>query len=68
MAESPHSEAKRRRTSTTETSKYPVVAGYRISTYAAPGTVLSMNEQKIIYHAWRSEYPHTHFATPDFSR
>ncbi|KAL6861960.1 hypothetical protein J3F83DRAFT_746291 [Trichoderma novae-zelandiae] len=59
MAESPHSQAKRRRTSTTETSKYPVIAGYRISTYAAPGTVLTVNEQKVIYHAWRkSGSPH----------
>ncbi|PTB62140.1 hypothetical protein BBK36DRAFT_1129769 [Trichoderma citrinoviride] len=59
MAESPQSQAKRRRTSTTETSKYPVVAGYRISTYAAPGTSLTLNEQRIIYHAWRkSGSPH----------
>lgn len=56
MAESAQSQAKRRRTSTAEISKYPVIAGYRISTYAAPGTVLTMNEQKIIYHAWKSEY------------
>ncbi|KAF3074197.1 hypothetical protein CFAM422_003599 [Trichoderma lentiforme] len=53
MAESTQSQAKRRRTSTAEISKYPVIAGYRISTYAAPGTVLTMNEQKIIYHAWK---------------
>ncbi|KAL7942063.1 hypothetical protein V8C42DRAFT_333481 [Trichoderma barbatum] len=59
MAESLHSLAKRRRTSTAETSKYPVIAGYRISTYAAPGTVLTMNEQKVIYHAWKkSGSPH----------
>lgn len=61
MAESTQSQAKRRRTSTAEISKYPVIAGYRISTYAAPGTVLTMNEQKIIYHAWKSEYFHTFF-------
>ncbi|KAL7809034.1 hypothetical protein V8C26DRAFT_412251 [Trichoderma gracile] len=59
MAESSDSQTKRRRTSTMETSKYPVVAGYRISTYAAPGTSLTMSEQKIIYHAWRkSGSPH----------
>ncbi|KAL7784540.1 hypothetical protein V8C37DRAFT_395782 [Trichoderma ceciliae] len=59
MAESPHSQAKRRRTSTSETNKYPVVAGYRISTYAAPGRVMTLNEQKMIYHAWRkSGSPH----------
>ncbi|QYS99602.1 PHD-type domain-containing protein [Trichoderma simmonsii] len=59
MAESAQSQAKRRRTSTAEISKYPVIAGYRISTYAAPGTVLTMNEQKIIYHAWKkSGSPH----------
>ncbi|UKZ78303.1 hypothetical protein TrVFT333_006039 [Trichoderma virens FT-333] len=59
MAESPNSQAKRRRTSTAESSRYPVIAGYRISTYAAPGTVLTMNEQKIIYHAWKkSGSPH----------
>ncbi|KAH0490064.1 hypothetical protein TgHK011_001549 [Trichoderma gracile] len=55
MAESSDSQNKRRRTSTMETSKYPVIAGYRISTYAAPGTSLTMSEQQIIYHAWRKE-------------
>ncbi|KAH0490065.1 hypothetical protein TgHK011_001549 [Trichoderma gracile] len=59
MAESSDSQNKRRRTSTMETSKYPVIAGYRISTYAAPGTSLTMSEQQIIYHAWRkSGSPH----------
>ncbi|KAL7930200.1 hypothetical protein V8C35DRAFT_313791 [Trichoderma chlorosporum] len=59
MAESSNAPAKRRRTTPTEISKYPVIAGYRISTYAAPGTVLTMNEQKIIYHAWKkSGSPH----------
>ncbi|KAL6886048.1 hypothetical protein GGI43DRAFT_426384 [Trichoderma evansii] len=53
MAESPPSLAKRRRTSASETNKYPVIAGYRIASYAAPGKQLTMIEQKIIYHAWK---------------
>jgi hypothetical protein len=56
MAEPSSSIAKRRRTSVSDTNKYPVIAGYRIASYAAPGKQLTMNEQKIIYHAWKSEY------------
>ncbi|UKZ96255.1 uncharacterized protein TrAFT101_011056 [Trichoderma asperellum] len=59
MAESSHSLAKRRRTSASETNRYPVIAGYRIASYAPPGKQLTMNEQKIIYHAWKkSGSPH----------
>lgn len=56
MAESSQSLAKRRRTSAAETNKYPVIAGYKIASYALPGKQLTMNEQRIIYHAWKSEY------------
>lgn len=59
MAESSHSLAKRRRVSASEMNKYPVVAGYRIASYASPGKQLTMNEQRIIYHAWKSEYHFT---------
>ncbi|EHK47171.1 hypothetical protein TRIATDRAFT_81475 [Trichoderma atroviride IMI 206040] len=59
MAESSHSLAKRRRMSASETDKYPVIAGYRIASYASPGKQLTMNEQRIIYHAWKkSGSPH----------
>jgi hypothetical protein len=61
MAESSRPLAKRRRTSASETNKYPVIAGYRIASYALPGKQLTMNEQRVIYHAWKGEYRHFFF-------
>ncbi|KAL7918265.1 hypothetical protein ACQKWADRAFT_323943 [Trichoderma austrokoningii] len=59
MAEFSHSLAKRRRTSPSETNKYPVIAGYRIASYVLPGKQLTMNEQRSIYLAWKkSGSPH----------
>jgi len=51
--------AKRPRISTRESTpaqvKYPIVAGYRIGTYTAPGRTLTLADQLRIYDAWQGE-------------